>query len=98
MSEPPDDAEDSSDRAAAAMQAQLRKDVAAWSAARSGSASRQAEEFTVPVTRPPVRQARKAPPAKPAASVAGAPKQPFRMSYGGAATGTVRGKVDRGTR
>ena len=99
MAETPDDEEDAVERAAAAMQAQLRKDVAAWSAERSGSATRQAEEFPVPVTKPPVRKPRKAAAAGPTTGGAAAgPKPPFRMSYNDATTAAPRGRLPRGTR
>ncbi len=71
--------DDEPDRQADAMKDQLRKDVASWSAARSGAATRQADEFSVPVVqaiRPPslqpakrVRRAKPiAPEAKPSAA------------------------------
>ena len=100
MADTPDDDEASADRATAAMQAQLRKDVAAWSAERSGATSRQADEFAVPVTKPPVRKARSTAAASPPKNVAAAgPKPPFRMSYDGATEASAaRGKVARSTR
>jgi hypothetical protein len=76
------------DRQADAMKDQLRKDVASWSAARSGeapdstvraaaSAARQAASPATP--RAPRQKAKAADAAKPVE----VKKQPFRMSYDG---------------
>jgi hypothetical protein len=74
------------DRQADAMKDQLRKDVASWTAARSGETADLAKS-AVPAPRPhaatPVRAPRqKARPAEAATPVA-AEKKPFRMSYDG---------------
>ena len=74
------------DRQADAMKDQLRKDVASWSASRSGETADQVKSV-VPTTRqqasPTARATRqKARPAEPATPVV-AEKKPFRMSYDG---------------
>lgn len=74
------------DRRADAMKDQLRKDVASWSAARSGETT-DSGKSSAPVTRhqaaPTARATRqKARPAEPAAPVT-AEKKPFKMSYDG---------------
>jgi hypothetical protein len=74
------------DREADAMKDQLRKDVASWSAARSGETAGLAKSAT-PVAResaaPTARATRqKARPAEPATPVV-AEKKPFKMSYDG---------------
>jgi hypothetical protein len=76
------------DRQADAMKDQLRKDVASWSAARSGDAPGLATRGAAPAVKqaaspPTVRTARqKAKPAEAAKSVS-TEKKPFRMSYDG---------------
>ena len=82
-----DDPQHEADRQARAMNDGLRKDVKAWSAARSGTASRAADEFGVPPAVPPspARRVKKAKPvveAKPAPAIG----KPFRMSYDGVTT------------
>jgi hypothetical protein len=74
------------DRQADAMKDQLRKDVASWSKARSGSAGEtpdMANRSATPTTKAPPRAPRQK--AKPAPATAAAPaeKKPFRMSYDG---------------
>jgi hypothetical protein len=71
------------DRQADAMKDQLRKDVASWSASRSGETADLAKS-TVPAARQPAARAtrQKARPAEPAAPVL-AEKKPFKMSYDG---------------
>lgn len=77
------------DRQADAMKDRLRKDVASWSAARSGTHARDAAESSVPVPPPPPapRPAKRAKRPKPVSPDAGAPanaaRKPFRMSYDG---------------
>jgi hypothetical protein len=97
--------DDESDRDADAMKDQLRKDVASWSAARSGASVRQADEFNVPavqsVRQPalqPAKRVRRAkqilPDAKPSAL-----KKPFRMSYDGVTQADyITYMIARGTR
>lgn len=74
------------DRQADAMKDQLRKDVASWTASRSGEAAGLANS-TAPAARqqdaPTVRSARsKAKPAQPTAPAV-IEKKPFKMSYDG---------------
>jgi hypothetical protein len=77
-----------SDRQADAMKDQLRKDVASWSAARSGDTSAlpsraAASAAERPTSAPAARATRqKAKPVEAAKSVS-AEKKPFRMSYDG---------------
>jgi hypothetical protein len=72
------------DRQADAMKHQLRKDVASWSAARSGEGPDPIVRPGMPAAKPPtVRASRqKSKPAEPVAPVP-AEKKPFRMSYDG---------------
>jgi hypothetical protein len=88
------------DRRARAMKDGLQKDVAAWSAARSGAATRAADDFGVakPPAPAPVRRPRQA---KPAAEAKPVPKsnKPFRMSYGGETTSQhIAARLARGAR
>jgi hypothetical protein len=72
------------DRQADAMKDQLRKDVANWSAARSGEGPNPQTHASIPaVKQPSVRASRqKAKHAEPA-KVVPAEKKPFKMSYDG---------------
>jgi len=79
------------DREADAMKAQLRKDVASWSAARNETSVRHEAERSVPVAKQPsprpAAQARKSKAAAPAAAKPAAEaKKPFAMSYDGVTT------------
>jgi hypothetical protein len=77
-----------SDKQADAMKDQLRKDVASWSAARSGSAGETPDmagrSATQAAKQPPAARAtrQKAKPA-PVTVAVPAEKKPFRMSYDG---------------
>lgn len=75
------------DSQSASLTDQLRKDVASWSAARSGRSARETAERGVPVTRqpalPPVRRAPPSSPASPQVKPASSGKKPFGMSYDG---------------
>ena len=90
------------DREAQSMHAQLRKDVASWSASRSDETTRSAEEFRVPVTAPAARRASRAKPAQPVApevAPVAAPKKPFSMSYDGVTTRQhIAYRISRGAR
>jgi hypothetical protein len=93
------------DRQADAMKDQLRKDVALWSAARSGASVHKANEFNVPgaqvVRQPsqgPAKRVRRAKPilreAKPSTL-----RKPFGMSYDGVTqTDYIAYMLARGTR
>jgi hypothetical protein len=72
------------DRQADAMKDQLRKDVASWSAARSGENSDAIARTTPPAAKPPAVRAtrQKAKPVEPVSPVL-TEKKPFRMSYDG---------------
>jgi len=72
------------DRQADAMKDQLRKDVASWSAARSGDTPDLGARSPAPPPRQPAARATraKAKPVEPAKPVV-IEKQPFRMSYDG---------------
>jgi len=90
------------DRRARAMKDGLRKDVEAWSANRSGSAVRAADDFRVPRTpvapQPAARRVKKP---KPVADVAPTPQRnkPFSMSYDGETTAQhIATRVARGAR
>jgi hypothetical protein len=80
----PGEMDPESDRREDAMKDQLRKDVASWSAARSGEAPGLATQAPAP----PVRQQsahaprQKAKATKPVEAIA-TEKKPFRMSYDG---------------
>ena len=75
---------DETDRQADAMKSQLSKDVASWSAARSGETSGPIVRTGAPSGKPPTPRAprQKAKPVE-AEPPAPAVKQPFRMSYDG---------------
>jgi hypothetical protein len=90
-----------------AMKDRLRKDVASWSAARSGAAVRDLGEAGVPVVpaaRQPApqraRRTRRATPKPPPSEAQhAAPKQPFRMSYDGITQADyITYMITRGTR
>jgi hypothetical protein len=74
------------DRQADAMKDQLRKDVASWSASRSGETADLAKSVVPPTRQQAAPSARvprqRARPAEPAAPVV-AEKKPFKMSYDG---------------
>jgi hypothetical protein len=76
--------DDEPDRDADAMKDQLRKDVASWSAARSGSAGETPDLAGRSAKQPPAARATRQK-AKPAQVTVSAPveKKPFRMSYDG---------------
>lgn len=92
------------DRQVDAMKDQLRKDVASWSAARSGASSRQATEFSVPVVRQPslqpAKRVRRAKPVSPDVSKpASVRKKPFSMAYDGVTQADyITYMISRGTR
>jgi hypothetical protein len=100
-----DHPDDAPDRQADAMKDQLRKDVASWSAARSGASVRQAEEFSVPavqvVRQPapqPAKRVRRAKPTTPEVNPS-AQKKPFSMSYDGVTQADyITYMIARGTR
>ena len=76
------------DKQADAMKDQLRKDVASWSAARSGSAGEtpdMASRSATHAAKPPAAQRVTKQKAKPAKVTVAVPeeKKPFRMSYDG---------------
>jgi hypothetical protein len=100
MSKLPSNEHDEPDRADA-MNQQLRKDVASWSAARSEGATRQTEEFNVQAAKPsppqPARRVKQ--PAAPASSLPAGPKKPFTMSYDGTTTADhITHMIARGAR
>jgi hypothetical protein len=73
-----------------AMKDHLRKDIALWSAARSGASVRKADEFSVPVaqvvrqpSQRPAKRVRRANPILPEAKPSTL-RKPFSMSYDGA--------------
>lgn len=88
-----------------AMKDQLRKDVASWSAARSGASVREAAEFSVPavqvVQQPspqPAKRVRRAKPVLAEVTPSGQ-KKPFRMSYDGVTQADyITYMISRGTR
>jgi hypothetical protein len=88
-----------------AMKDQLRKDVASWSAARSGASAREAGEFSVPVAQvarqpspQPAKRVRRAKPASPEVKPPGQ-KKPFGMSYDGVTQADyITYMIARGTR
>ena len=75
------------DRQTDALKDQLRKDVASWSAARSGGSAREAAELSVPVIRqpalPPAKRVKRQNPVSPVVNPVSARKKPFGMSYDG---------------
>jgi hypothetical protein len=76
------------DKQANVMKDQLRKEVALWNAARDDTSTRQAADFSVPVTPRPAllpakRKSRAKPAAVPTPQPAGAAKKPFSMSFDG---------------
>jgi hypothetical protein len=88
-----------------AMKDQLRKDVASWSAARSGVSVREAAEFSVPVVQvaqqpspQPPKRVRRAKPVLAEVTPSGE-KKPFRMSYDGVTQADyITYMISRGTR
>jgi hypothetical protein len=83
----PNETNGETDKEADAMKDQLRKDVASWSKARSGSAGETPDMASRSVTHmakpsPAARAPRKAKPAKVTVAVP-EEKKPFRMSYDG---------------
>jgi hypothetical protein len=96
----PDDPDSEPERQVDAMKDQLRKDVASWSAARSGASGRQAAELSVPVVQvaQPAKRVRRAKPVlaqvKPSDQ-----KKPFSMSYDGVTQADyITYMIARGTR
>ena len=89
MNMPPtdDQAEPQLEADSKAMNDQLRKDVASWSAARPEEVARQTAELSVPAPKQPSLQpapkAKRAKPAAPEVKPAPARNKPFSMSYGG---------------
>jgi hypothetical protein len=91
MSTVPANDQDNPEREAAssakAMNDQLRKDVASWSAARPEDAARQTADFNAPAAKQPAPQpaakAKRSKPAAPEAKPLPARNKPFSMSYGG---------------
>jgi hypothetical protein len=85
---------------------QLRKEVASWSAERSGASARHAAELSVPVpSQPslqpqPAKRVKRPAPVPPAANKATAgPKKPFTMSYDGVTEADyITYMIARGTR
>ena len=80
----PNEAESKAEHLADAMQSQLRKDVASWSAARSGDSpgvATQSSPATVKQSSP--RVTRQKPKAVKEVELVPAEKKPFRMSYDG---------------
>ena len=78
----PNDTDPETERLADAMKDQLRKDVASWSAARSGDSSGIATE--PPAARPtPARAPRQKAKVAAVAVAVPAEKKPFKMSYDG---------------
>jgi hypothetical protein len=88
-----------------AMRDQLRKDVASWSAARSGASAREAGEFNVPVAQVarqpslrPAKRVRRAKSVLPEVKPTGQ-KKPFGMSYDGVTQADyITYMIARGTR
>jgi len=78
-----DDSNAENDSRQDAMKDQLRKDVASWSAARSGEASGVATQAPPAAAKPAAPRVRQK--AKPVTEAEAAPteKKPFRMSYDG---------------
>jgi hypothetical protein len=97
--------EEAPDRQVDAMKDQLRKDVASWSAARSGASVRQADEFSVPAVQVarqpsalPAKRVRRTKPMTPEAKPSGE-KKPFSMSYDGVTQADyITYMIARGTR
>jgi hypothetical protein len=92
-----------SDRQKQAMQTQLRKDVASWSAARSDETTRHTDEFRVPTPPPAPRRAaaraKATPPAAPEVKPVAQAKKPFSMSYDGVTTAEhIAYRISRGAR
>jgi hypothetical protein len=93
------------DRQVDAMKDQLRKDVASWSAARSGASARQTGEFSVPAvqsarqpSRQPAKRVRRAKPS-PTEVKSSVQKKPFSMSYDGVTQADyITYMIARGTR
>jgi len=83
-SDDPGGPDSEADRQADAMKDQLRKDVASWSAARSGEGPDPGSRSAAPPARPTAARAprQKAKPVEPARPVE-VEKKPFKMSYDG---------------
>jgi hypothetical protein len=90
-------------REAKAMNDQLRKDVASWSATRPEDQARQAADFSAPAVKPPTPptapKAKRSKPAAPEAAPAPARNKPFSMSYGGVTNAEhIANMIARGAR
>jgi hypothetical protein len=88
---------------AKAMNDQLRKDVASWSAARPEDATRHTADFSVPAPKQPAPQpavkAKRSKPAAPEAKALPARNKPFSMSYGGVTNAEhIANMIARGAR
>ena len=83
----PDPPDGEAERQADAMKDQLRKDVASWSAERSGALARQVAELGSPVANQPAprraKRAKRERLASPEVKSTSATKKPFGMSYDG---------------
>jgi hypothetical protein len=98
-----DDADRDADAQADAMKAQLRKDVASWSKARSEASPRIAAQPSAPVVKQPatkpVVRARNTKPAAPVVTPANSRSKPYRMSYDGGTTADyIQYMIDRGAK
>ena len=107
MSTTPANDQDNQDREAAneqkAMNDQLRKDVASWSAARPEDAARQAADFNAPAPKQaapqPAAKAKRSKAVVPEAKAAPARNKPFSMSYGGVTNAEhIANMIARGAR
>jgi hypothetical protein len=108
MSTVPTDASDhadgEADRQTDAMKIQLRKDVASWSAERSGASARQVAELGVPEpsqsSPQPAKRVKRTTPLPPDISKATTgTKKPFTMSYDGVTEADyIAYMIARGTR
>lgn len=89
------------DRQADAMKANLREDVASWSAARHEASARQVAELVpAPVKPAAVRPSRAKPKVvAPVAQATPQPKKPFGMAYDGVTTAQhIQSMIDKGRR
>ena len=102
MSDEPTQSDLQDDIQSAAMNEQLRSDVASWKASRSEEAARRSE-FSVPIVKPPSAKPATRPKAATTVAVAppsdGGKKKPFGMSYDGMTQADyITYRISRGAR
>lgn len=98
-----DDTDDTgeTDRQTDAMRANLREDVASWSAARHEASARQVAELVPAPVKPTASRPSRAKPkvVAPVVDATPQPKKPFGMAYDGVTTAQhIQSMIDKGRR